>query len=116
MDGQATSSRLIDVTAYAGATNDFFFGLLGGTSSNCLAQVQNIRFFTLALPQIQVSQTSGIAAVSWPSTFTGFVLEAASSLGSPIWTAVSNSPALFGGTLTLTNSGPENARFYRLRK
>ena len=115
-DGEAANSRLMDVTVFAGKTNEFFFGLLGSTSTNCVAQIQNIKFFTLAPPQLQMSRSNGAAAVSWPSTLTGFVLESATSLGSPNWTVISNAPALFGGILSLTNSGPENARFYRLRK
>ena len=114
--GQLSPSALIDVTAFAGATNEFFFGLTGGTSTNCTAQIQNIKFFTLAPPKLRVASTNGATAVSWPSTLAGFVLESAASLGATNWTLVSDSPGLFGGAFTLTNAVPEGAKFFRLRK
>ena len=115
-EGEAASSRLIDVTPFAGTTNEFFFGLLGSTSTNCTAQIENIKFFTLAPPKLRVAGTNGATAVSWPSTLAGFVLESATSLSGTNWTLVSDSPGLFGGAFTLTNAVPEQARFYRLRK
>ena len=63
-DGEATASRLIDVTIYASTTNEFFFGLLGGSSTNCTVQIQNLKFFTRAPPELFIAKTSGTAAVS----------------------------------------------------
>ncbi len=115
-EGETSTSRLIDVSAYAGATNDFFFGVVGGTSTNCAAQIQNIKFFTLALPQLAISQSSGTTTVSWSSTLTGFNLETSASLAPPNWQPVTNSPTLYGGTMTVTNIPSERANFFRLRK
>ena len=115
-DGESSTSRMLDVTPYAGRTNEFFFGLLGGTSTDCTVEVQNIRFYTLTPPQLAIAQTNGTTAVSWPSTLTGFTLETSASLTPPNWQPVTNSPALYGGTLTVTNIPSERASFFRLRK
>ena len=115
-DGETGSSRLIDVTSYAGKTNEFFFGLLGGTSTNSTVQLQNLKFFTLTPPQLAITQTNATTAVSWPSTLTGFSLETSDSLSPPLWLPVTNAPALYGGTMTVTNIPSARANFFRLRK
>ncbi len=43
-----SASRLIDVSAWAGTTNELFFGLMGGTSTNATLQIDNIRFYSLS--------------------------------------------------------------------
>jgi len=115
-DGESSTSRKLDATGYAGRTNEFFIGLLGGTSTNCTVEVQNIRFYTLASPQLSITQTNGTTAVSWPSTLTGFTLETSASLTPPNWQPVTNSPTLYGGTMTVTNIPSAHANFFRLRK
>ena len=115
-DGETGSSRLIDVTSYAGRTNEFFFGLLGGTSTNSSVQIQNLKFFTLTPPQLAITQTNATTAVSWPSTLTGFSLETSDSLSPPLWQPVTNAPSLYGGTMTVTNIPSARANFFRLRK
>jgi hypothetical protein len=42
-----SASSLIDVSAWAGTTNELFFGLMGSTSSNATLQIDNIRFYSL---------------------------------------------------------------------
>jgi pimeloyl-ACP methyl ester carboxylesterase len=42
-----SASRLIAVTAWAGTTNELFFGLMGGTSTNAELQIDNIRFYSV---------------------------------------------------------------------
>ena len=42
-----SGSRLIDVSAWAGTSNEVFFGLMGGTSTNATLQIDNIRFYSL---------------------------------------------------------------------
>ena len=115
-DSETGSSRLIDVTSYAGKTNEFFFGLLGGTSTNCTVQVQNLKFFTLTPPQLAITQTNATTAVSWSSTLTGFSLETSDSLSPPLWQPVTNAPSLYGGTMTVTNIPSARANFFRLRR
>ncbi|MGD0061684.1 MAG: carboxypeptidase regulatory-like domain-containing protein, partial [Verrucomicrobiia bacterium] len=42
-----SGSRLIDVSVWAGTTNELFFGLMGATSTNATLQIDNIRFYGL---------------------------------------------------------------------
>ena len=114
-DGETATSRLIDISAYAATTNELFFGVLGGTSTNCAVTIEGIRFFTLALPALAISPTNGTAALSWPSGANGFVLEASPSLSSPTWTAITNTPMLFDGRFSVANPWPNETRFFRLR-
>ncbi|MBI5383634.1 MAG: carboxypeptidase regulatory-like domain-containing protein [Verrucomicrobia bacterium] len=112
---QFTTSRLIDVSACAGTTNEFFFGVLGGTSTNCAAQIEGIRFYTLNAPELVIAQSSGVTRLSWPSSANGYALETAVNLSGDPWNAVTNTPALFGGRFTVTNQWPDQTRFFRLR-
>jgi hypothetical protein len=60
--------------------------------------------------------TNGTHTIWWPGTANAFVLESASSLGTPIaWQTISNGVINNGGMLTysVTNLG---SQFYRLRK
>ena len=113
-DGEVSTSRLIDVSLYAGKTNDFFFGVLGGTSTNCTVTIEGIRFFTLASPALTITHTNDTAILSWPSSANGFVLESTPSLESPLWSVVTNAPALFDGRFSVMNPWPNEARFFRL--
>jgi hypothetical protein len=115
-DGELSTSRLIDVSAYAGTTNEFFFGILGGTSTNCTVAIEGIRFYTLGLPTLTIRQTNGTTVLSWPSSANGFVLEASPSLSNPAWIAVTNTPTLFDGRFSVTNQWPNETRFFRLRR
>jgi len=42
-----SSSSLLDISEWAGTTNELFFGLLGGTSTNASLQIDNIRFYSV---------------------------------------------------------------------
>ena len=42
-----SASWLLDVSAWAGSSNELFFGLLGGTATNAAVLVDNIRFYSL---------------------------------------------------------------------
>jgi len=55
-----SSSRLIDVSVWAGTTNELFFGLVGGTSTNASLQIDNIRFYNL---QSQGSSSNSVDSV-----------------------------------------------------
>lgn len=45
-----SASRLIDISAWAGTTNELFFGLMGGASTNVSLQIDNIRFYGVPSP------------------------------------------------------------------
>lgn len=40
-----STSRLLEISAWAGTTNELFFGLIGGTSTNASLLIDNIRFY-----------------------------------------------------------------------
>jgi len=112
---QFSASRLIDVSAWAGTTNELFFGFLGGTSTNATLQVDNIRFYSLQAPSLAVQQAVGGVALSWPSSAAGYVLESTTSLSSPDWEPVTDVPVIAADCYMLTKSCPANATFFRLR-
>lgn len=115
--GVTNTSSFLDVSGYAGTTNELFFGILGGTSTNCTVRVEGIRFLAFSLPALAItSDANGTTALSWPSTASGFVVETATNLSGGPWNAVTNTPALFGGRYTVTNSWPDQTRFFRLRR
>jgi hypothetical protein len=53
-------------------------------------------------------------ALSWPSSANGYFLQSTTNLSATEWAAVTNPPALFGGAFTVTNSWPDQIRFFRL--
>jgi hypothetical protein len=111
---QFSISRLIDVSAWAGTTNELFFGFMGGTSTNATLTIENIRFYSLAQPSLQISTSGNITLLSWPSTAGGYVVESTPTLAAPIWEAVTNAPAIFGDSYILTNAWSDQTRFFRL--
>lgn len=111
-----SASRLIDVTAWAGATNELFFGLMGGTSTNATVQIENIRFYSLQPPQLQIANAAdGTVRLTWPATAGGYGVETATSLAPADWTTLTNAPTLTADRYTLTSGVGDAARFFRLR-
>lgn len=114
--GVTNTSRLLEVSAYAGKTNEFFFGILGGTSTNCTVRVGGIRFLAFSPPALAItSDTNGVTALSWPSAVSGFLLESTVKLSREPWSEETNAPTLFGGRFTVTNQWANHTRFFRLR-
>ncbi len=114
--GEPQTSRAIEVSGLAGRTNEFFFGIVGGTSTNCVVTVENLRFLTLQPPQLAVESAGTDVLLSWPSTANGYVVESAVTLTPLKWQTGTNPPALFGGRFWLTNAVTEEGRFFRLRQ
>lgn len=110
-----SASRLIDVSAWAGATNELFFGFMGGTSTNATLTIENIRFYSVATPRLEIARSGGTTLLSWPSTAGGYVVETTPTLASPAWESVSNAPAILADRYVLTNFWSEPSRFFRLR-
>ena len=114
--GVTNTSPILDVSAYAGTTNEFFFGILGGTSTNCAVRVERIRFLAFAPPALAITvATNGTTVLSWPSTASGLALESAASLDGGPWVDVANTPTLFGGRFEVTVPLTDQSRFFRLR-
>ena len=110
-----SASRLMDVSAWAGTTNELFFGFMGGTSSNATLIIENIRFYSLTEPRLDISMSGDVSLLSWPSTAGGYVVEATPSLASPTWEAMTNAPVISADRYVLTNPWTEQSRFFRLR-
>lgn len=110
-----SASRLIDVTAWAGTTNELFFGFLGGTSTNATLIIENIRFFSLAEPRLEIAVSGDATLLSWPLTAGGYVVETTPTLTTPTWETVTNAPVISADRYVLTNSWSDQSRFFRLR-
>ncbi len=113
---ELSTSPLLDVRAWAGKTNEFFFGLTGGTSTNCMVTVENLRFYTLQPTQLTVESAGSEVILSWPSTANGQVVESASSVTAPTWSPLPQPPALFAGRFSVTKAVTGEAQFFRLRR
>jgi hypothetical protein len=113
--GQTYSSGPIDISAYADAsTNQFFFGVLGGTSTNATVDVADIQFVSFTLPCLSIAQAAGTTTLSWPSSANGYTLQSTTDLSLGTWEDVTNVPSLFGGFFTVANSWSDQTRFFKL--
>ena len=110
------NSGPIDVSQWAGQTVEFFFGVLGGTSTNANVTLSGMRFYEMEAPPLLAESFGNQIVISWPATITGFTLESAESLTANQWIAVTNTATLVGMRSVLTNSVSGGAKFYRLRK
>lgn len=111
------NSGPIDVSAWAGQTVEFFFGLLGDTSTNANVTVSGMRFYYLEAPRLMAEVVGNELLISWPATTEGYTLESASGLeATHQWSELAMPPALVGLRNVVTNSISGDARFYRLRK
>jgi len=112
-----SASPLIDVGSWAGTTNELFFGLLGTTATNAVLEIDNIRFYRLAGPVLNVTSFGNNVILSWLTTATGYSLESSDNLSSTNeWTTATNVPVIVGDAFVVTNAISLNNRFYRLRQ
>jgi Carboxypeptidase regulatory-like domain len=111
-----STSRLMDVSAWAGATNELFFGLMGGTSTNATLEIENIRFFALEAPRLDIALAGSIFVLSWPESAAGYSLQSTSALAPANWQDVTNIPVLVSGRYALTNAAGGSSGYYRLKK
>jgi hypothetical protein len=107
---------LIDVSPWAGATNELFFGLMGGTSTNATLEIENIRFFTLQAPRLDIAVAGSLFVLSWPDSAAGYVLQSTPTLGPANWQDVTNMPVLVSGRYAMTNGVAGGSGYYRLKK
>lgn len=70
------------------------------------------------LPTLQVVRADANVVISWPAAPAGqcYVLKWTPTLPATSWTPIGQTPVLNGGRFSVTNSGPADARFYRLEK
>jgi 1,4-alpha-glucan branching enzyme len=86
---------------------------IGPYSALILSQVPNVA------PKLTVTQTNGMATISWLIDYSGWVLDSSTALAGnpPAWNRVSASLYLTNATTVFINTTPSgDATFYRLRK
>ncbi len=111
-----SASRLIDVSAWAGTTSELFFGFMGGTSTDATLVIENIRFYSLDAPRLEIHASGNMMLLSWPLTAGGYVLETTPTLSAPTWEAATNAPVISADRYVLTNSWSDEVRFFRLQR
>jgi hypothetical protein len=117
-DGETVSTDLIDISRYAGQKVEFFFGLTGGTSTNCGLAIDGIRFVTIPKPQIAVTVIGDQVRLQWPAAATGWVPQRNQGGQPAIWidVALTDTMTVENGIVTLdTPILWKNERF-RLRR
>jgi hypothetical protein len=115
--GVPSSTDLIDVSAYAGQTIELFFGLAGGTSSDCEVAIDGIRFITIPNPKVAVAMDGSNVAVKWPAAATGWTLESSETLASGSWQPVPlTGVSVDRGVATVAQPLAGARKFYRLRR
>jgi hypothetical protein len=67
------------------------------------------------IPRLNITLDVNDATLSWPAPSTGFVLEEATTLSPPDWTAVAGTPAVIGVNNVMTVTRAAGMRLYRLR-
>ena len=71
----------------------------------------------LPRPTLNVAKNAGSVVLSWPEIFPGYTLQSSPVVGTgATWNSVSNSPALAGGSYSVTLSATNQATFFRLAK
>ena len=71
--------------------------------------------FTLPGPPMGFAQSGESLVLTWPTNFTGFILQSTTNLTAPvIWTTVTASPAIVNGQYAVTNQETNVASYYRL--
>ena len=87
-----------------------------GSVVNQVALVSNSAT-VVAPPQLSINQVAGQTVISWPSSYSDYVLESTSDLNNPQgWTAVSVGVQVNGGVASVTVDGTASQQFYRLSK
>jgi pimeloyl-ACP methyl ester carboxylesterase len=111
------NSGMICVSAYAGKTNEFFVGIVGGTSTNTQMTVQNLVFYNAPAPSLQAQASGNNPVLTWPISAIGFNLQCTTNLADPnSWTTLTNVPAIVNSQNTVTNSNCGGTQFYRLKR
>jgi hypothetical protein len=109
------SSGPIDVSALAGRTNEFFIGIVGGTSTNAQLTMENLVFSVSIPPFLHAQASGGSLLLSWPLSAQNFSLQTTTNLADPSsWTTQTNAPAVVNFQNLITNPIAGGQGFYRL--
>ena len=111
------NSGPIDVMAYAGQTNEFFVGIVGGTSTNAQLTVENLAFYVSGAPSLTAQGSGGGVRVTWPLTAQSFGLQSTTNLGDAgAWVTMTNAAGIVDLQNAVTNPTSGDREFYRLKK
>ena len=92
-------------------------GIVGGTSSNATLIIENIRFYSVTAPSLQIQILGTNVVVTWPLSTAGYFLQTTTNLtAANSWLDVTNLPAIVNLQYTVTNGLSAGSRFYRLSK
>lgn len=92
-----------------------FLRFLFSTSTNATLEIENIRFYSLEQPRLEIQRQGSAVVLTWPLTAAGYTLESTTSLTNPAWVAVTNAPTITADAYALTNSISDQSRYFRLR-
>ncbi len=117
-DNVPSSTDLIDVSAFAGQDIELFFGLAGGTSTNCEVAIDGVRFITVPQPKIGIVDAGPDVLLKWPAAAAGWILEESDSLAPANWQPVPMGAgvAVDSGVITFQQPKAGEQRFYRLKR
>jgi pimeloyl-ACP methyl ester carboxylesterase len=111
------NSGVIDASGLAGQTVELFFGIIGCSSTNAQATVQDIDFYSPETPLLQLAVSTNTAVASWPLWANSFTLETADNLSATnSWTTITNTPSIINLQNSFIDQTSEASRFYRLRQ
>ena len=111
------SSGPIDISAFAGQTNEFFLGIVGGTSTNAQLLVQNLAFSISPPPSLQAQTSTGKLILAWPLLGQNFRMQTTTNIGDPnSWVTLTNVPVIVNFQSAITNLATGRQGFYRLIK
>jgi uncharacterized repeat protein (TIGR03803 family) len=106
-DGANPSAALII------AGNNLYGPALGGGGAN-KGTLYRISLDTVTPPQLTITPSAPNVILAWPTNYTGFTLQAATDLSSPMWTTNLPAPVVVNGVNTVTNPVSGTQQFFRL--
>lgn len=117
-DGVTMSTDMMDISAYAGQEIEVFFGLAGGTSTDCVLEVDGLRFVTVPMPKLELADLGPNVRLDWPVAASGWMLETSETLEPGSWQAVTGLDQAIAqdGVASLVQAKASTTRFYRLRR
>lgn len=94
---------------------------LYGTASSGGGFLLGTAFSLSFTPQLTIMPSGPNVILSWPTNYAGFeysgyILQSATNLTSPVWSTVLPGPVIVNGVYTVTNSISGTQQFYRLIK
>lgn len=67
-------------------------------------------------PELTITSSAANVLLTWPTNFTGFILQSATNLSSQVWTKVVPDPVVINGQNTVTNPISGTQQFFRLSR